>query len=217
MKKNLMLGLFLFAVIFVGATMMVSAVGCGSNPSCSQCTDKTSCEGGGCTWGKDSTGDDFCKSKAIAPPGANGKIRETTKPGFSPGRGWTETKTVDGESCYILPTKSKGLFTSLNKRQKISGKVIISGEFTQESCDMACANGGKVNYEGGKTCACNPEEISRNGKEYCKSWKEDNVCGRLGERVTANDGAKFTFTRSSQRGFITVNIQEPFRQLPKNA
>ena len=111
---------------------------------------------------------------------------------------------------------SAGWFTG-----KYSGNVVITGDFTEDSCNTACGTvGGKIDYPGDKSCDCNPKEVIRQGNQYCTDYADKKVCGRLGEKITANDGTKILMTRGKGGFFkspIIVTLIEPFKELPKNA
>ena len=112
---------------------------------------------------------------------------------------------------------SAGWFTG-----RYSGNVVITGDFTEESCNIACGTeGGTIDYAGDKNCACNPKEVIRKGRYFCTNYKTKDVCGELGKSVNANDGAKLKFTREKAGLFksarILVDIKEPIIEIPKNA
>lgn len=136
------------------------------------------------------------------------------------GRGWVATESASGSTCYIKPTSTQK--RSLFAERSVSGRVVVTGDFTEESCNTACGiEGGMISYSGDKSCECNSKEVFRKGNQYCVNYNNKDVCGSLGQRMTTNDGMKVMMTKKKMGGMmssaIEVEIIEPIQKIPKNS
>ncbi len=207
MKKNLIVfgGLLFSAILILGIVPFVYADGITGNFA--------ACRNGACQGGNVCQGDGLCHPKSSSvreetdssldsskDAKSLGESLERTSSGAAP-RGWKEVKAADDGVCYVKATG-----------KAMTGKVIISGEMTQEKCDSYCPSNIGTLSSSSKQCDCGPAEVIRNGRTFCTNLGNQKVCGELGKQTTANDGSQITFRKEKTGSFgqarILVNIKE---------